>query len=124
MRIGVSDSRIFGGYRGYFSTIPYYLKVQEYRDIENRDIWGIPPELRRCPQIQRLLMHAWELQGMRHSTIFSSGKLFYHLLSLLEYADPSLHLTDRFLLDHSCRHRSSAGGSTGTGDGHRLSPIA
>src|SRR5207245_2052930 len=30
---------IFGSYRGYFSTIPYYLKVQEYRDIENRDIW-------------------------------------------------------------------------------------
>jgi len=30
---------IFGGYRGHFSTIPYYLKVQEYRDIENRDIW-------------------------------------------------------------------------------------
>ena len=30
---------IFGWYSGYFSTIPYYLKVQEYRDIENRDIW-------------------------------------------------------------------------------------
>ena len=30
---------IFGGYRGYFSTIPYYLKVQEYGDMEDRDIW-------------------------------------------------------------------------------------
>ena len=30
---------IGGGYRGYFSTVPYYLKVQEYGDIENRDLW-------------------------------------------------------------------------------------
>ena len=30
---------IFGGFKGYFMTPPYYLKVQEYRDIENRDIW-------------------------------------------------------------------------------------
>ncbi len=30
---------IFGSYKGYFSTIPYYLKVRQYRDIENRDIW-------------------------------------------------------------------------------------
>jgi len=29
---------ISGGYRGAFSAIPYYLKVREYRDIENRDI--------------------------------------------------------------------------------------
>ncbi|MDH5741752.1 MAG: DUF4105 domain-containing protein, partial [Nitrospira sp.] len=26
---------IFGSYKGYFSTIPYYLNVQKYRDIEN-----------------------------------------------------------------------------------------
>ena len=30
---------IFGGFKGFFSTPPYYLKVQEYRDIENRDMW-------------------------------------------------------------------------------------
>src|SRR3989454_953467 len=30
---------VFGGFKGYFSTIPYYIKVQEYRDFENRDIW-------------------------------------------------------------------------------------
>src|SRR6476659_6766852 len=29
---------VFGGYPGHFSTIPYYLKVQEYRDTENRAI--------------------------------------------------------------------------------------
>lgn len=87
---------IFGGYRGYFSTIPYYLKVQEYRDIENRDIW----EYRLTftgEQIRRLLMHAWELGNASFDYYFFKENCSYHLLSLLEYADPSLHLTDQFL---------------------------
>jgi len=49
---------IFGGYPGYFSTIPYYLKVQEYRDIENRDIWEYRLDLTE-QQVRRLLMHTW-----------------------------------------------------------------
>ena len=87
---------IFGGYRGYFSTIPYYLKVQEYRDIENRDIWEYRLNLTE-PQIRRLLMHAWELGNASFDYYFFKENCSYHLLSLLEYADPSLHLTDQFL---------------------------
>ncbi len=87
---------IFGGYRGYFSTIPYYLKVQEYRDIENRDIWEYRLNLTQ-PQIRRLLMHAWELGNAYFDYFFFKENCSYHLLSLLEYADPTLHLTDRFL---------------------------
>ena len=86
---------IFGGYSGYFSTIPYYLKVQEYRDIENRDIWEYRLNFGE-PQIQRLLMHAWELGNASFDYFFFKENCSYHLLSLLEYADPSLHLTDRF----------------------------
>ena len=51
---------IFGGYKGYFSTVPYYLKVREYRDIENRDIWEYRLNL-TDDQVRRMLMHAWEL---------------------------------------------------------------
>jgi hypothetical protein len=87
---------IFGGYRGYFSTIPYYLKVQEYRDIENRDIWEYRLNL-TGQQIRRLLMHAWELGNASFDYFFFKENCSYHLLSLLEYADPSLHLTDQFL---------------------------
>lgn len=86
---------IFGGYRGYFSTIPYYLKVQEYRDIENRDIWEYRLNFGE-PQIRRLLMHAWELGNASFDYFFFKENCSYHLLSLLEYADPSLHLTDKF----------------------------
>jgi hypothetical protein len=87
---------IFGGYRGYFSTIPYYLKVQEYRDIENRDMWEYRLNF-NGEQIRRLLMHAWELGNASFDYYFFKENCSYHLLSLLEYADPSLHLTDQFL---------------------------
>ena len=86
---------IFGGYSGYFSTIPYYLKVQEYRDIENRDIWEYRLNFGE-PQIRRLLMHAWELGNASFDYFFFKENCSYHLLSLLEYADSSLHLTDQF----------------------------
>jgi hypothetical protein len=86
---------IFGFYKGYFSTIPYYLKVQEYRDIENRDIWEY--RLNFTPvQLRRFLMHAWELGNAYFDYFFFKENCSYHLLALLEYADPSLHLTGQF----------------------------
>ncbi len=87
---------IFGGYRGFFSTIPYYLKVQEYRDIENRDIWEYRLNFTEH-QVRRLLMHAWELGNASFDYFFFKENCSYHLLALLDYADPTLHLTDEFL---------------------------
>ena len=89
---------IFGSYRGYFSTIPYYLKVQEYRDIENRDIWEYRLNLTET-QLQRFLMHAWELGGNAYfDYYFFKENCSYHLLALLDYAIPDLHLTEEFVL--------------------------
>ncbi|MGD9852745.1 MAG: DUF4105 domain-containing protein [Nitrospirales bacterium] len=86
---------IFGGYRGFFTTIPYYMKVKEYRDIENRDIWeyrlNFSPE-----QHHRLLMHTWELGNAYFDYFFFKENCAYHILSLLEVADPNLHLIDQF----------------------------
>lgn len=86
---------MFGGFKGYFMTPPYYLKVQEYRDIENRDIWEYRLNFTEA-QIRRLLEHAWELGNAYFDYFFFKENCSYHLLSLLEYADPNLHLTDRF----------------------------
>ena len=88
---------IFGGYKGYFSTPPYYLKVQSYRDIENRDMWEYPLNL-TADQIDRLLMHAWEMGNAYFDYFFFKENCSYHILSLLEYASPALHLRDRFYL--------------------------
>jgi hypothetical protein len=88
---------IFGGYKGYFSTVPYYLKVREYRDIENRDIWEYRLNL-TDEQVRRLLMHAWELGNAYFDYFFFKENCSYHLLSLLEVANPDWHLTDQFFL--------------------------
>ena len=88
---------MFGGYSGYFSTYPYYLKVQEYRDIENRDIWEYRLNFTE-QQVGRLLMHSWEMGNAAFDYFFFKENCSYHLLALLEYADPALHLTDQFLL--------------------------
>jgi len=88
---------IFGGYSGYFSTYPYYLKVQEYRDIENRDIWEYRLNFSEH-QVTRLLMHSWEMGNASFDYFFFKENCSYHLLALLDYADPSLHLTDEFLV--------------------------
>ncbi|MER3424816.1 MAG: hypothetical protein C4293_17935, partial [Nitrospiraceae bacterium] len=87
---------IFGGYKGYFSTLPYYIKVQEYRDIENRDIWEYRLNF-TDEQLRRLLMHAWELGNAYFDYFFFKENCAYQLLTLLEVANPDWHLTDRFL---------------------------
>ena len=86
---------IFGGFKGYFTTPPYYLKVQEYRDIENRDIWEYRLHFSEH-QVRRLLEHAWELGSTYFDYFFFKENCSYHILSLFEYADPALHLTDQF----------------------------
>jgi hypothetical protein len=88
---------IFGGYSGYFSTYPYYLKVQEYRDFENRDIWEYRLNFSE-DQVRRLLMHSWEMGNASFDYFFFKENCSYHLLALLDYADPTLHLTDEFLV--------------------------
>jgi hypothetical protein len=88
---------IFGGYSGYFSTYPYYVKVQEYRDFENRDIWEYRLSFSE-DQVRRLLMHSWELGNAAFDYFFFKENCSYHILALLDYADPGLHLTDEFFL--------------------------
>lgn len=88
---------LFGGYKGHFSTPPYYMKVQAYRDIENRDMWEYQLNL-TAPQIDRLIMHAWEMGNAYFDYFFFKENCSYHILSLLEYANPSLHLREHFYL--------------------------
>ncbi|HVY36987.1 MAG TPA: DUF4105 domain-containing protein [Polyangia bacterium] len=84
-----------GGFPGRFYVMPYYFKVQEYSNIESRDLWEY--ELSLTPeQVRRLVMHAWETRTTRFDYLFLTRNCSYQLLSLLEVADPNLHLTDEF----------------------------
>jgi Domain of unknown function (DUF4105) len=86
---------IFGGYRGYFSILPYYLKVNEYSDLESRDIWEYQLNLNEA-EINQLLRHVWELRLTYFDYYFFDENCAYHLLSLFDVARPELRLTDQF----------------------------
>lgn len=80
-----------GGYRGYFSVMPYYEKVGEYSEIENRDIWEYHLNL-KPHEVRRMLEHLWELQGHYVNYYFLSTNCSYVLLSLINTARPDLDL--------------------------------
>ena len=86
---------LFGFYPGYFSMLPYYGKLQEYNDIEQRDIWEYPLNL-SGEELRRLLMHLYEMDSIYSDYYFFDENCSYNLLFLLDAARPSTALTDQF----------------------------
>ncbi len=86
-----------GGYPGMYSLLPYYDKVKQYNDFENRDLWEYGLALDHA-EIQRILLHVWELRQVAFPYYFFSDNCAYELLKLLDIGRPSLHLTRRFHL--------------------------
>lgn len=86
-----------GGYPGVFSLLPYYDKVKEYSDMENRDLWEY--QLAFTPEeLQRLLDHLWELRGVEFPYYFLTRNCSFQLLALFEVARPGLDLRSHFPL--------------------------
>lgn len=84
-----------GGYPGQFSLLPYYDKVKEYSDMENRDLWEY--QLNFTPEeLQRLLAHLWELRGVDFPYYFLTRNCSYQLLTLFEIARPGLEMRRSF----------------------------
>jgi hypothetical protein len=86
---------LLGGYPGAFSIAPYYLKVREYNDLENRDIWEYELNF-TVDETRRMLRHLWELRGVYFNYFFFDENCSYHLLALLQTARPGLDLTGGF----------------------------
>ncbi|MCB1175432.1 MAG: DUF4105 domain-containing protein [Leptospiraceae bacterium] len=84
-----------GGYPGKFTFMPYHIKVREYNDVENRDLWEYKLNLKK-PEIERLILHTFELTQTQFNYFYLDENCSYHLLSLLEVARPKLFLTDKF----------------------------
>ncbi|MDX2019529.1 MAG: DUF4105 domain-containing protein [Deltaproteobacteria bacterium] len=86
---------VLGGFRGRFYAMPYYVKIQEYSNMESRDLWEY--ELSLTPaQSERLVQHTWETRSTHFDYYFFTENCSYFLLGLLEAADPRLHLVDEF----------------------------
>jgi hypothetical protein len=88
---------ISGFYPGYFTVLPYYEKLEQYGDWENRDIWEYRLNLTR-EETLRMLEHVWELRAVSFPYYFFDDNCSYHLLAVLEVARPSLRLTGDFPL--------------------------
>lgn len=77
-----------GLYPGAYTVAPYYMKVQEYNNIESRDLWeyrlALTPE-----EVDRLAMHAWEMGDAVFPYYFLSKNCSYQLMPALEAAMPS-----------------------------------
>jgi hypothetical protein len=83
---------IFGGYSGLYSVSPFYKKVTQYSDLENRDIWEY--QLAFTPEeVSMLVLHVWELRNIPFTYYYFDENCSYHILALLDVARPSLQLT-------------------------------
>ena len=85
---------IFGLYPGYYSILPYYEKVKEYGNMDQRDLWEYRLNLTE-EEVRRMVLHIWELQGIFSDYFFFDENCSYDLLFLLEAARPAVSLTDR-----------------------------
>lgn len=86
---------IFGYYPGYFSLLPYHVKLNEYSGVEHRDIWeytlNLTPE-----EARRLMLHCWELQTIASDYYFFDENCSFMLFFLLEAARPELRLAESY----------------------------
>ncbi len=88
---------LLGGYDGKFTTLPYYMQVQKYTNIESRDLWEYDLNL-SSTAVDRLVRHLWEMGEARFNYFFLTENCAYALLPLLEASDVRLDLSDQFHL--------------------------
>jgi hypothetical protein len=87
-----------GGYSGIFSIYPYYTKVNEYNDLETRDLWEYELNLNDI-ELDRFLNHLWELLWQAEfDYFFFDENCAYHMYALIEYSRLGIKLRDRFNL--------------------------
>ena len=86
-----------GQFRGEYSLMPFYMKTQEYSNLECRDLWDYRLNFTQA-QIDFLLRHAWEMGNTYFDYYFFTKNCSYQLLTLLEAADDSLDVSAGFRL--------------------------
>ncbi|MGE0050169.1 MAG: DUF4105 domain-containing protein [Arcobacter sp.] len=86
---------LFGEYEGRYSILPYYEKIKEYNNLEQRDIWEYDLDLNQ-EEIDRLVLHTYELKDSYSDYFFFKENCSYNVLWLLEVARPSLDLVSQF----------------------------
>ncbi len=84
---------MLGGYQGFYSVMPYYDKVREYSNIDQRDLWEYSLNL-TPDEVRRMLLHLVELKGIATDYYFFDENCSYELLFLVDAARPGARLTE------------------------------
>lgn len=85
---------LFGYLPGYFTSVPFYYKVQEYSNMESRDLWEYQLNLEQ-EEIDQLARHFWELGHTYFDYFYLTENCSYHMLSAIEAVAPRLNILDR-----------------------------
>ena len=84
---------MLGGYQGYYSVMPYYDKVREYSNIDQRDLWEYSLNL-TPDEVRRMLLHLIDLKDISTDYFFLDENCSYELLFLVDAARPEARLTE------------------------------
>ena len=82
---------LLGLYPGTYTVMPYYMKIQEYNNIDNRDLWEYRLSL-SSSEVDALAAQAWEMGQGKFPYYFFSKNCSYQLMPALEAAAPRLNL--------------------------------
>ena len=85
----------FGGYKGSYSLRPYYAKIKEYRDLEERDIWEYDLNFTK-EETHQMIRHIWEVEINYSWYYFFTKNCSYKMLWMMEAARPGLNLRKYF----------------------------
>lgn len=83
---------IMGGYNGQFYLKAYFETLQEYSDIEQRDIWEYGLNLSR-QEVEQLVRHLWEVRGIKFDYYFFRENCAFRLLALLDVARENINMS-------------------------------
>jgi hypothetical protein len=86
---------VFGFFKGYYAVMPYYKKIQEYSDINQRDIWEYKLNLSK-EEVRKMIWHITELNNIYTDYYFFKENCSYNLLYLIEAARPEANLVNKF----------------------------
>ena len=83
---------ITGGYNGQFNLKAYFETLQEYSDIEQRDIWEYALNL-NDQEVDQLVRHLWEIKGIKFDYYFLRENCAFRLLALLDVARENINMS-------------------------------
>lgn len=85
---------IFGGFKGKFTLMPYYVKIKEYNDMESRDLWDFNLNFTQ-EEKSFFLLHLFEMNRAYFDYFYFRENCSYHILGLLDAVKPQWRLNEK-----------------------------